>query len=296
MLSIVALPSAVAEPRERVKIVTTTAMIAEPLTHIVGDGAEVTPLIKTGVDPHSYRPTRSDIVALAAADGIIWTSDHLEPRFARPIKRLRRHIPVLYLLEHFSPSQLIVTDGAVDPHLWMDAALWNKALQHATEFIANLDAENAAAYWRRLAAYQSGLRETSRRISELLAAIPDQQRVLITSHDAFSYFGRRHRMKVRSLLGISTESEVSLRTVEELVNFIAERRITAVFSESSLPVDYLAALKQGLAARGWRLEVAGPLFSDSLDAPHKPAGTYMGMLLANACVITTALAGVAECY
>lgn len=274
---------------EPIRVVTTTAMIAEPLGRIVGDTALITTLIGTGVDPHSYRPTRSDIVALASADAIIWTSDHLEPRFARPIKRLKRHIPTLYLIEHFKPEQLIVSGGATDPHLWMDALMWSEALGYATEFLANLDTQNAAAYRRRLAAYQIELDDLSNRISDLLAAIPEPQRVLITSHDAFSYFGRRHRLQVKSLLGISTESEVSLATVEDLVDFIAERRIAAVFSESSLPIDYLAALQQGLAARGMDLAVGGPLFADSLDAPHKPAGTYAGMLLTDACAITTAL-------
>ncbi len=278
----------------KINVVATTAMIAEPLSKILGEDGDVRALIKTGGDPHSYRPTRSDIVALATADAIIWTSDHLEPRFARPIKRLSRHIPTFYIIGEFSEQELISHRGAVDPHLWMDERMWATALAAATEFIADLDDRNRKAYNRRLAAYKLELLELGRRLERMLATIPPPKRVLITSHDAFSYFGRRHRMEVRGLLGVSTESEVSLKRVEDLVDFIANNGIPAVFSESSLPIDHLSALKQGLRARGRKLTVAGPLFSDSLDASDRPAGSYLGMLRANACVIASALEGDAQ--
>ena len=285
VITLVAVPTSNARP---LHIVATTAMIAEPLTQIVGKKATVTTLIKSGLDPHSYRPTRSDIATLSTADAIIWTSHQLEPRFKKPIGRLARHIPTLYLVEHFSPKELIAHGKATDPHLWMDPNLWHKALGLSVEFTAQLDPANARLYRRNLQGYGARLQALDESIARLLQPVPTHQRVLITSHDAFGYFARRYGWEVQSLLGISTESEMSLATVERLVEFISRNHIPAVFSETAVPAKYLEALKQGVASRGKQLVIGGPLYADSLAATGK-AATYEGMLWANSCHIATTM-------
>jgi len=191
-------------------------------------------------------------------------------------------------VEHFSPTELIQHGRATDPHLWMDPNLWHKALLEVGQFTARLDPKNANVYLQNWQQYEQTLKATDAEVANILQQVPPTKRVLITSHDAFAYFARRYGWQVESLLGISTESEVSLATIERLVELIVRKNIAAVFSESSLPLGYLASLKQGLAQRNKRLTIGGPLYADSLSASGT-AASYQGMLLANSCHIVTAI-------
>ncbi|MGF1453884.1 MAG: metal ABC transporter solute-binding protein, Zn/Mn family [Alphaproteobacteria bacterium] len=274
------------------KIVATTAMIGEPLTRIVGAHAQVETLMGEGVDPHLYRPTRSDIARLTRADAIIYNGLALEAQLLRPIDQLAARTPVLAVAEAIdAAARLPYEGGPGDPHIWMDPALWRDALAAAVDFLIRLDPDHAQAFRDNAARYFAELDTLQTYADETMGSIPENARILVTAHDAFSYFGARYSIKVRGILGISTESEAGLRAIEDLVTLIVTRKIRAVFVESSVSDRQVRALVDGAAARDWQVSVGGTLFSDAMGAAGTYRGTYIGMIDHNVTVIARALGG-----
>ena len=121
------------------------------------------------------------------------------------------------------------------------------------------------------------------------ARVPEERRVLITAHDAFNYFGRAYGFQVRGLQGISTAAEAGTADVQALAEFIATRRIPAVFVESSIPRRTIEAVQEAVRARGFEVQIGGSLYSDAMGNPGTPAGTYQGMVRHNIDTIVGAL-------
>lgn len=273
-------------------VVTSIAQIGEPLSVIAGEGAEIISLMGPGVDPHLYRPTRSDIATLARADLIIWTGQSLESKLAPAIAQLARRTPAVALIAHVPPSRLLQdADKKYDPHLWMDPLLWAQALGVATDALGTLIPDHAEAIAARTDAYATQIRTLDQAIGESLSSIPAERRILITAHDAFAYFGRRYGIEVEGVQGSSTESEAGLNDIERLVDLLVARRIPAVFAETSVSERNVRALIEGAAARGHQVVLGGQLFSDAMGANSTKAGTYLGMIAHNAHTITDALGG-----
>lgn len=281
-----------AEAGARLAVVATIAQIAEPLRRIAGDRAEVSSLMGEGVDPHLYRPTRSDIARLARADAVFWNGLDLEVQLGEALERLAADRPVVALAGALPRDRLIPAGGAgFDPHVWMDPALWRAALRRAVGVLARLDPggaprfrANAEAYFRRVAAVEAYA-------ARVLASVPERARLLVTAHDAFGYFGRRFGLEARGVQGISTESEAGLRRIEDLVAELVARAAPAVFVETSAPDRHLRALIEGAAARGHELRLGGRLFSDAMGRAGTYEGTYIGAIDHNATTIARALGG-----
>ncbi|RCK42351.1 metal ABC transporter solute-binding protein, Zn/Mn family [Thalassospira xiamenensis] len=277
-----------------IDVVATTSMIADAARQVAGDRAKVTALMGPGVDPHSYRQTRGDIAAMARADLVLWHGLYLEAQLEEFFLDLEKRRNVIAVGEAIETSKLLSHaqyKGRYDPHVWMDPQLWETVVLAVRDALIKTDPEGEATYRANADKHIADIEKLITYMQSVTKTVPEKSRVLLTAHDAFSYFGRGYDFEVLGIQGISTESEAGLRRVEELVDTIVDRKIAAVFVESSVPERNVRALIEGAAARGQKVEIGGTLFSDAMGEPGTYEGTYIGMIDHNATLITRALGG-----
>ncbi|WP_417833160.1 metal ABC transporter solute-binding protein, Zn/Mn family [Thalassospira xiamenensis] len=286
--------SVTAASAKPIDVVATTSMIADAARQVAGDRAKVTALMGPGVDPHSYRQTRSDIAAMARADLVLWHGLYLEAQLEEFFLDLEKRRNVIAVGEAIGTSKLLSHaeyKGRYDPHVWMDPKLWETVVLAVRDALIKTDPEGEATYRANSDKHIADIEKLITYMQSVTKTVPEKSRVLLTAHDAFSYFGRGYDFEVLGIQGISTESEAGLRRVEELVDTIVDRKIAAVFVESSVPERNVRALIEGAAARGQKVEIGGTLFSDAMGEPGTYEGTYIGMIDHNATLITRALGG-----
>ena len=279
--------SAEASLKEGPSVVCTTAMIGDLALEIAGSDASVEVLFGVDMDPHLFRPTRDDVKLLMAADLVLYNGLHLEGYLTDALERVGDSgvevIPVAerVLLE----SELIESGPAPDPHVWMDASVWSRVPALIADALGQQLPSERPAFTARAAAIEARLLAADEDYRRSFSALAPDRRVLLTAHDAFRYFGRRYGLEVRGIQGVSSTSEASLSTIEELVNLVVQRDIPAVFFESTVSERNVKALLEGAKARGHDLQVGGVLHADAPGA----AATYEGMLESNAATILAAL-------
>ena len=276
------------------RVVTTVGMVADIARHVAGDHAEVINIIGEGVDPHLYKPTRSDVAMLKSGNIVFYAGLHLEGKMGEAIESIRGDIPVHAVAEDIDPADLLSPPefaGSHDPHVWMDASLWARSTQAIADQLAAYDPTHASDYQANAAAYIGQLTELHAYAQRVIASVPERQRILVTAHDAFNYFGRAYGIEVRGIQGISTESEAGLEDINNLVNMLVEREIAAVFVETSVSDKNIRALIEGAAAQNHTVTIGGSLFSDAMGSPGSYEGTYIGMIDHNATTIARALGG-----
>ena len=277
---------------DKMYIVTTTGMITDAVANVVGNHATVEALMGPGVDPHLYKATQGDLRKLTDSDVVFYNGLHLEGKLADVLGRLARTKPVIAVSEHI-PDSLLRTvpgfQGAHDPHIWFDVSLWKHAVERIRDFMMSYDSLNRAEYSVAADAYLMRLDSLHNAIRIHLHEIPEAHRVMITAHDAFGYFGDAYHIEVRGLQGISTVSEFGLRDVTDLVDFIIQRKIKAIFVETSVSERSINAVVQGCRQKGWNVNIGGSLYSDAMGAEGTPEGTYIGMVNANVRTIVEAL-------
>lgn len=282
-------------PATGLSVVATTAMIADPAREIAGPHATVTALMGEGVDPHLFKPARSDMAALLQANLVLANGHRLEGRMDDAFQRVAAQgTPVVRVAEAVAPDRLIEDPeypGQADPHLWMDPLAWLEVTEIITQALAEADPANAETYRANAAAYQQRLRVLHDWAERAVATIPESQRVLVTAHDAFNYFARRYHIEVHAIQGLSTESEAGVRDIENLVTLLVDRGIPAVFTESSVSDRNIRALIAGAQARGHTVTLGGSLFSDAMGPADTKEGTYLGMIEHNIRTLVTALGG-----
>jgi manganese/zinc/iron transport system substrate-binding protein len=248
-----------------------------------------------GVDPHLYKPSAGDVRRMASADLVLFNGLHLEGKMGEVLEGLdAQGIQSLAVTSCIPEDELIPTSasgGSHDPHVWFDVGLWCHAVDCVRDALARVVPDQRQVFAERAQAYRDELVALDGEVRERLASIPAGQRVLITAHDAFAYFGRAYGVEVRGLLGVSTASEAGAADVQELADAIAERRIPALFVETSVSPRAIHALREAVAARGFVVDEGGALYSDALGDPGGPASTYVGMVRANVATIATALTG-----
>ncbi|CUH78508.1 metal ABC transporter solute-binding protein, Zn/Mn family [Tropicibacter naphthalenivorans] len=275
-------------------VVATTGMIADAVRNIAGDLAQVTALMGPGVDPHSYRQTRSDIAAMTRADLVLWNGLYLEAQLEEFLHTLARRVPVVAVGDS-APSDYLLRhaeyQGRPDPHLWMAPRLWRYVVEGIRDALHAQRPE--AAFTAQAAAYLAQVQAVDDYARAVLTTVPESARVLVTAHDAFGYFGRDYGFEVLGVQGISTQSEAGLSRIAELVDTLVQRQIRAVFVESSVSDRNLRALIEGAAAQGHTVQIGGELFSDAMGTPGTYEGTYLGMIDHNATTIARALGGTA---
>ena len=286
--------AAPARAAARLDVVATTGMIADAARQIGGDLVEVKALMGPGVDPHSYRQTRSDIVALTRADLVLRHGLYLEAQMEDLFAKLAPRGTLVAVGEAVPRDRLIAHRtyaDKFDPHVWMVPALWSHAVAAVGDALVARLPDAADQIAARTAAYLAQVARLQSYAETTLATVPAQSRVLVTAHDAFSYFGRAFGYEVMGIQGISTESEAGLNRIAELVETLVSRRIRAAFVESSVSDRNIRALIEGAAAQGHRVEIGGELFSDAMGRDGTYEGTYPGMIDHNVTTIARALGG-----
>lgn len=265
-------------------IVCTTGMIADAVKNIVKDEANVEVLMGPGVDPHLYKATHGDLVKLQNADIIVYNGLFLEGKMGDILSQLSKKKPVIALAESLPKSLLINNTSfksTYDPHIWFDVSLWNKALSVLPSALSLSDSSNLESYEQNYQAYSTKLDSLHLAVKNKISTIPETERILITAHDAFEYFGRAYEMEVRGLQGISTLSEYGLRDVSNLVDFIVANNIPAIYTETSVSQKAIEAVIEGCRGRGHEIKIGGSLYSDAMGEAGTEEGTYVGMVNAN---------------
>lgn len=280
------------EPGRKIRIVTTTGMIQDAVSNVAGDHADVVALMGPGVDPHLYKATHGDLERLTEADIIFYNGLHLEGKMGEVFEKLSRLKPVIAVGESIPEEKLRKVpgfQGAYDPHIWFDVSLWKHAVERVSTFMQDYDSANRAEYADRSKKYLQELDSLHQAVRESILEVPGAQRVLITAHDAFGYFGDAYDIEVRGLQGISTLSEFGLRDVTDLVDFIITRKVKAIFIETSVSQKSIEAVVEGCKDKNWDVRIGGSLYSDAMGTEGTREGTYIGMVHANVKKIVEAL-------
>ena len=274
------------------RVVTTIAQIAEPISVIGGGRVQVTSLMGPGVDPHLYQASQSDIRKLGSADIIFCNGLHLEANMLRAFEEIGKTRPVLAVGEAIAEDRLLTDEtGAVDPHVWFDIDLWKEALGAAVEELKKLSPDDAEFFEANKRDYFAKMDELKEEAVRKMASVPEERRVLVTAHDAFGYFGRMLGLEVVGLQGLSTEDEIGLSDIERTIGLLVERRVPAVFVESSINPKSIEAVIEGAKERGLNVRLGGELFSDAMGGAGTEEGTYLGMFRHNVDTIYEALTG-----
>jgi manganese/zinc/iron transport system substrate-binding protein len=288
-----AAPTAAQDAGAPIRITTTTGMIADLAENIGGDRVEADSLMGPGVDPHLYKPSAGDIRRLEEADVIFYNGLELEGRMTDILVKIARAgTPTVPVAEGIPEDRLREPPqfaGKYDPHIWFDVTLWQMAAQRVKDELATIDPASDALYQTNLDAYLTQLDELHAYVQEQILRIPEGQRVLITAHDAFGYYGEQYGIDVRGLQGMSTATEATAGDIQALAEFIAERQIPAIFVESSVPPATIEAVQEAVRDRGFDVVIGGQLFSDAMGAAGTPEGTYLGMVRYNTDTIVKAL-------
>ena len=276
-------------------VVTTVGMVGDIVRQVAGDRGQVTSLMGEGVDPHLYKPTRDDVAKLLAADVVFYSGLMLEGRMTDTFLKVSRRGTAVYAVTELLEEKYLLEPpgfaGHWDPHVWMDAAAWGKAVEAVAKSLAEYDSKHAVMYRTNAATYAAELKALDDFARKSLATIPEKQRVLVTAHDAFNYFGRAYGIKVMGIQGISTESEAGVEDINRIVKYITDNLSPAIFVESSVSDKNVRAIIEGAKSRGWTLRIGGTLFSDAMGKPGTYEGTYIGMIDHNVTTITRALGG-----
>ena len=276
------------------RVVCTVGMVTDIVSRIAGDRAVVEGIIGEGVDPHLYQATRADIAKLLAADIVFYNGLMLEGKMADSLVKVGRKRPVYAVTELIDEKKLLEPPefaGHFDPHIWMDVSLWKAAAQMVAKTLTEFDRGGEDVYRTNaetLSRELDALHDYARRA---IATIPKERRVLVTAHDAFNYFGRAYDIDVVGIQGISTESEAGIADINRIVNLLVERKVQAVFVETSVSEKNIRALCEGAASRAHQVTIGGSLFSDAMGRAGTYEGTYIGMIDHNVTTIVRALGG-----
>ncbi|MGI8908457.1 MAG: metal ABC transporter solute-binding protein, Zn/Mn family [Candidatus Sumerlaeaceae bacterium] len=278
---------------QKLKIVATVGMVADLARNIGGDHVTVDALMGAGVDPHLYKASAGDVRRLGTANVIFYSGLHLEAKMGDVLEQMHRRAKVVAVAEAANPNQLISPpefQGQHDPHVWFDVSMWLKAAERVRDTLVEVDNAHASDYKANADRYLKEMADLHNYVKQQSNRIPPPQRVLVTAHDAFNYFGRAYNFEVRGLQGISTASEAGTRDVDELAKFIAERKIPAMFVESSVPKRNIEAVQEAVKSKGFQVKIGGQLYSDAMGDAGTTEGTYLGMVRHNIDVIVHALA------
>ncbi len=278
----------------KLAIVTTVGMITDIVERIGGERVSVDGLMGPGVDPHQYKASEGDVTRMMGADIIFYNGLHLEGAMTDVLKKMGGRVTTVAVGTAVGEDRRLsheTYEGAHDPHIWFDVSLWMQAAGSVRDALSSADTAGAAYYDSSSTRLMVELEELDAYVREQAQRVPEDQRVVITAHDAFNYFGRAYGFEVRGLQGISTAAEAGTGDVQALAEFIANRKIPAIFVESSVPPRNIEAVQAAVQARGFEVRIGGELFSDAMGTRGTPEGTYPGMVRHNINTIVSALLG-----
>jgi len=286
---------------EKMSIVVTTTHLNDIVSRIVEDRFKVVPLMGPGVDPHLYRPTSRDALAISKADLIVFHGMMLEGKLAETLQNSRnKGVPSYNATEQINPKKIIGYSKSSksvnhpDPHVWFDPSIWSDVVQNLSDRISILDPEGKNLYKSNTEKICAEIYLVNEWAKKRVKEIPENQRKLITSHDAFQYFGRSMGLNVVALQGISTTAEAGLADRVNLVNTIKKEKIPAIFIESSVNPNAINEI-----AKECKISIGGKLYSDALGrgkdfvvGPNRvsfPCNTWSGMMIHNVNTIVDSL-------
>jgi manganese/zinc/iron transport system substrate-binding protein len=280
--------------REPIKVVTTIGQITDIVKNVGGDKVLVSGLMGPGVDPHLYKASESDVMKLSNAEIIFYNGLFLEAKMESIFEHLEKNrgkkaVPVAQAISSDALLESETLQGHHDPHVWFDILLWTQAAKRVAETLIEFDPQNKAYYEDRYKTYELELQKLHEYTNSKSAELSKEERILVTAHDAFRYFGRRYDFKVVGLQGISTESQAGTKDVKELADFIVANKVPAIFVESSVPERNIRAVMEAVKSRGWDVKIGGELFSDAMGNAGTFEGTYQGMITHNIDTIVNSL-------
>ncbi|BCN93742.1 manganese-binding lipoprotein MntA [Thiomicrorhabdus immobilis] len=278
-----------ANAQAQLNVVTTTAMIADLAENIGGKHVEVTALMGTGVDPHLYKATQGDLRKLTKADIIFYNGLHLEGKMQDIFEKLARKKTVIGVGDKIPQSARLQHGAHPDPHIWFDLTLWQQAGQQVLHTLQQQDPANKKDYQHNADVYLKQMSDLDDWIKQQIQKVPEAQRILITAHDAFGYFGKAYGIKVMGLQGISTAAEFGLQDIKKLKDVIVDNHVKAVFVESSVSPRFIESLVAGVKAEGHQVAIGGELYSDAMGPKGTATDHYFGMVKHNVNTIVKAL-------
>ncbi len=274
---------------DKLQVVATTTYVGELLKNIGGDLIEVEVLMGVGVDPHDYQPRQSDTQKIARADLLVINGLNLEEKMGEVFRNLDQE-KVLVLGDHVDEADLLYeAGGEVDPHIWFNLDIWGHLALVVSERLADHLPEHGDTFAVRAEAYIKDLTMLDIYIRTRVEALPEENRVLVTAHDAFAYFGEAYGFEVHAIQGISTESEASIADINALAQLLVSLDIHKVFFETSIPQATVNALVEAAQALDHDVSVGGALYSDSLGAPEYGHETFLRTYRYNVDTIIDAL-------
>jgi manganese/zinc/iron transport system substrate-binding protein len=276
------------------KAVATVGMLADVARSVAGDCVAVETMMGPGTDPHLYRASAGDVRLLFGADAILYAGNNLEGQLGEVLGKLAARKPTRAVAEAAVPPEQLLAFAGVhypDPHVWMDVSQWALTAPVIAELFAALVPDCAAAMQGRAEAYMAELAALHDWVRASVATIPPEQRILVTAHDAFAYYGRAYGIEVAGIQGISTESEAGIADIRQVVDVVVARRVPAVFIESTINPRTIQAVIDAAAGQGHPVALGPQLFSDAMGEDGTAAGTYIGMIHANTLGIVEALGG-----
>ncbi|MBV8660714.1 MAG: zinc ABC transporter substrate-binding protein [Candidatus Dependentiae bacterium] len=280
------------QQKTKPRILCTTSIIADVVQNIGQDSIEVITLMGPGIDPHLYKPIESDIIKIASADIVFYNGLHLEAKIADLFEQLATTQTTIAVTQNIPQSMLLQIDQynqIFDPHIWFDINLWIYAVNTICQTLVEKFPFHKNLYEKNTKKYIQQLEQLLMQTHAIMNKIPQEQRILITGHDAFSYFGRVYNCKVIGLQGISTESSPGIYDIQKIIQLICNNNIPAIFIESSIPIKNILAVQEGVAAQCKKINIGGELYSDALGPQNSSGNTYINMILHNVITIAQAL-------
>ena len=273
-------------------VVATTGMLYDAVINIGGDSITAEAIMGPGVDPHLYKATQGDLGKLNSADLIVYNGILLEGKMSEILGKLGRRKPTVGAAEAIPNSLLIKHagyDDALDPHVWFDVSRWQYAVKAISEALIALDSANSNYYQSNTTKYLSQLDSLDQFVKTKINEIPAGQRILVTAHDAFGYFGKAYNIRVEAVQGMSTVSDFGLKDIANLIDLIIENKVKAIFVETSVSDKSINAVIAGCHEKGYDVKIGGNLYSDAMGEFGTVEGTYIGMFRKNVNTIVEAL-------
>lgn len=268
---------------DTIKVVCTTSIMTDWVSNVATDQMEVIPLLKVGIDPHVYKPSKKDLDLLREADVIIYHGLHLEGKIIEVLEHIEDKL-IIDAAKNF-PDELIIRDPnfpvSTDPHAWFDKELAQNSVKTIVGELLQNYPDKAAGIELKMGQYFSVMDSVATEVNNIVNTIPEDQRLVITTHDALSYFARDYGLRVKTLQGASTVSEFGLREITDLVDFIVEQKVPAIFLENIISPQAMESVQRGCASKGFEVKIGPELLSDSLGS-EEDQNTYFKMLIFNA--------------
>lgn len=268
----------------RLRVVATTSIIADIAQNIIGDKMLVQTLLPIGTDPHLHEATPRDAHKVYKANLLIMNGLTLEGWLASLIKNSGTKAKIKTATEGVLALTSPDYKNATDPHAWMTVKNGSIYARNIAAAAIDLDRSNSSFYEKNLEIYLARLQQLETYIQKRIAEVPANQRVLITSHDAFQYFGREYGFTLEAVLGTSTDADAQTSDIQRIATTIRKTGVKAIFVEATINPKLLHQI-----SADYNIKIGGNLFADSLGDTASGANTYLDMLKKNIDIIIDGL-------